>query len=88
MLPVIRRDGQGVRDGQELRGSRIQVSLCESICVCVCVCTFCGASCSGTSQSSSEAAGSCMPSNCLSSPMATDSAELDWRNDGELRERE
>lgn len=47
-------------------------------------CTFCGASCSGTSQSSSEAAGSCMPSNCLSKPMATDSAELDWRKDGEL----
>lgn len=50
-----------------------------------CVCTFCGASCSGTSQSSSEAAGSCMPSNCLSKPMATDSAELDWRKEGELR---
>lgn len=48
-------------------------------------CTFCGASCSGTSQSSSEAAGSCMPSNCLSKPMATDSAELDWRKDGELK---
>ncbi len=47
--------------------------------------TFCGASCSGTSQSSSEAAGSCMPSNCLSKPMATDSAELDWRKDGELK---
>lgn len=25
-----------------------------------------------------------MPSNCLSKPMATDSAELDWRKDGEL----
>lgn len=47
--------------------------------------TFCGASCSGTSQSSSEAAGSCMPSNCLSKPMATDSAELDWRKEGELK---
>ena len=26
-----------------------------------------------------------MPSNCLSRPMATDSAELDWRKEGELR---
>lgn len=50
--------------------------------------TFCGASCSGTSQSSSEAAGSCIPSNCLSKPMATDSAELDWKKDGELETRQ
>ncbi len=46
--------------------------------------TFWGASCSGTSQSSSEAAGSCMPSNCLRRPIATDSAEFDCSIDGEL----
>lgn len=46
--------------------------------------TFCGASCSGTSHSNSEAAGSCMPSNCFSKPMATASAELELRKEWDL----
>lgn len=46
--------------------------------------TFCGASCSGTSHSSSEAAGSCMPSNCFSKPMATASAEFELLKEWDL----
>lgn len=46
--------------------------------------TFCGASCSGTSHSNSEAAGSCMPSNCFSKPMATASAEFELRKEWDL----
>lgn len=50
--------------------------------------TFCGASCSGTSHSSSEAAGSCMPSNCFRRPMATASADVECRKQWELGRRE
>lgn len=50
--------------------------------------TFWGASCSGTSHSSSEAAGSCIPSNCFRSPMATASAEVECRKQCELEGRE
>ena len=50
--------------------------------------TFWGASCSGTSHSSSEAAGSCIPSNCFRSPMATASADVECRKQWELKWRE
>ena len=49
--------------------------------------TFWGASCSGTSHSSSEAAGSCIPSNCFRSPMATASADVECRKQWELKQR-
>lgn len=111
MLAVIRRDGQRVWDGQQLKqdhqradessgwvlsdvvvllyfiGWKDSRGKCMILAGTNCI-TFCGASCSGTSQSSSEAAGSCMPSNCLSKPMATDSAELDWKKDGELETKQ
>jgi hypothetical protein len=50
--------------------------------------TFWGASCSGTSHSSSEAAGSCIPSNCFRSPIATASADVECRKQWELERRE
>lgn len=90
VLAVVGGDGQGVGDGQQLQGGESHTAIniprrrSFRLLAGSQPPTFCGASCSGTSQSSSEAAGSCMPSNCRSKPIATESAELDWRKDLDL----